>query len=383
MKKIDHLPINWVNGLKLNNSHFFETYYNMVDTVRLDCEERLTGYNYGFGEGLTGTAVPVEIETKGDTVDTFSVLLKSCNAVTRNGFHIIYDRSLYGDYIPAAKLRDVEVDFSKRQELFIILFVNPYKLLPVGVPDPEITPLHHPYVLPEINIQLVPEAQVNKTFLERNCIIAGRGVAEGNLFTVDTQYIPPVQKTCYAQTLLSFLDFFTKHVKAVYDYSQLVYRKNITDSRRDTLVENTFSLCNVIQTFYSKNIFDLENLAAEQPPIHMVHLANRLANMLLTVLRTMPEKEFEVLLQYYNEWINVKPADFMHTIGDVASVVYKHTDIAPILSKIGDFIDILNKLFKKMSELEYVGLMRENIVISEDSERNVSESERKSWKVWE
>ena len=35
MKKIDHLPINWVNGLKLNNSHFFETYYNMVDTVTL------------------------------------------------------------------------------------------------------------------------------------------------------------------------------------------------------------------------------------------------------------------------------------------------------------------------------------------------------------
>ena len=99
MKKIDHLPVNWVNGLKLNNSHFFETYYNMVDTVRLDCEERLTGYNYGFGEGLTGTAVPVEIETKGDTVDTFCVLLKSCNAVTRNGFHIIYDRSLYGDYM--------------------------------------------------------------------------------------------------------------------------------------------------------------------------------------------------------------------------------------------------------------------------------------------
>ena len=41
MKKIEHLPINWVNGLKLNNGHFFETYYNMVDTVRQNREECL------------------------------------------------------------------------------------------------------------------------------------------------------------------------------------------------------------------------------------------------------------------------------------------------------------------------------------------------------
>ena len=27
MKKIEHLPINWVNGQKINNTHFFETYY--------------------------------------------------------------------------------------------------------------------------------------------------------------------------------------------------------------------------------------------------------------------------------------------------------------------------------------------------------------------
>ncbi len=50
MKKIEYLPINWVNGLKLNNGHFFETYYNMMETVRLNREEGLTSYNYGFGE---------------------------------------------------------------------------------------------------------------------------------------------------------------------------------------------------------------------------------------------------------------------------------------------------------------------------------------------
>ena len=61
MKKIDHLPVNWVNGLKLSNGHFFETYYNMVDTVRHSCEGGLASYNYGFGENPSGTDSPVEL----------------------------------------------------------------------------------------------------------------------------------------------------------------------------------------------------------------------------------------------------------------------------------------------------------------------------------
>lgn len=50
MKKIEHLPINWVNGQKINNTHFFETYYNVVEMLRQNREEELTSYNYGFGD---------------------------------------------------------------------------------------------------------------------------------------------------------------------------------------------------------------------------------------------------------------------------------------------------------------------------------------------
>ena len=344
MKKIEHLHINWVNGLKLNNGHFFETYYNMVDTVRQNREECLTSHSYGFGENLTDTKNPIEWEIKGDSIETFSIRLKSCNAVTRSGLSIIYDQSLYGDYIPTVNIKDVDADFKKDQVFYIVLSVNPYKLLPVGMPDPEVTPLHHPYALPEVNLQLLTEAQVNQNFMEYNCIIAGKCVVEGGLFDIDKQYIPPVQRICHDERLLSFLDIFQKHVKS---------------------------------------IFDLEYISVEQPPIHLVHLANGLANKLLTTLRIMPEKESEYLLQYYNEWTNISPADVQQTLGYVENINYKHTDIFSSLMSIRNFMKLLEKLFKKMSELEYVGLMRENIILSEDSDGNTSESDKKSWKVWE
>lgn len=383
MKKIEHLPINWVNGLKLNNGHFFETYYNMVDTVRQNREECLTSHSYGFGENLTDTKNPIEWEIKGDSIETFSIRLKSCNAVTRSGLSIIYDQSLYGDYIPAVNTKDVDADLKKDQVFYIVLSVNPYKLLPVGMPDPEVTPLHHPYALPEVNLQLLTEVQVNQNFMEYNCIIAGKCIVEGGLFDIDKQYIPPVQRICHDERLLSFLDIFQRHVKVIYDYALSIYRKNVTDARRDRLVENTFALCNVVQDFYNMSIFDLEHLSSEQPPIYLVHLANGLANKLLTTLRIMPEKESEYLLQYFNEWTNISPADFLQTVGEVGNITYKHTDIFSSLKSISSLMKQLERVFKKMSELEYVGLMRENIILSEDSDGNTSENDKKSWKVWE
>ena len=138
-------------------------------------------------------------------------------------------------------------------------------------------------------------------------------------------------------------------------------------------MENTFVLCRSVQRFFDMHSFHLEQLAAEQPPVYMVSLASMLARSLHTALHTMPENEAEYLLQYYKEWTNINPADFQQAIGDVKNVRYKHTDILPSLKSV----------FKKMSELEYVGLMRENIVLSEDSAGHSPEEEKKGWRVWE
>ncbi len=383
MKKIEYLPINWVNGLKLNNGHFFETYYNMMETVRLNREEGLTSYNYGFGERLEHASSPIELETKGDTIDTLSIHLKSCNAITRGGFSIIYDQSLYGEFAPSAKIKTPGADLEKEKVIYIILSVSPDKLLPVGVPDPEATPLHHPYALPKICMQLTTETQVNKDFIEGNCIIAGRVIAEGSLFEIDNQYIPATQRVCYDTRLLSFLDKFRKSIDVIHHHSLLICRKNIRDSRRDRLMENTFVLCRSVQRFYDMHAFHLEQLAAEQPPVYMVSLASMFAHSLYTSLRTMPENEAEYLLQYYKEWTNINPADFQQAIGDVKNIRYKHTDILPSLKSASTLMTLLERLFKKMSELEYVGLMRENIVLSEDSTGYSPEEEKKGWRVWE
>ena len=383
MKKIEHLPINWVNGQKINNSHFFETYYNVIEMLRQNREESLTSYNYGFGEKLEKAESSIDLDIKGETAETLTVQLKSCNAVTRNGFHILFTKELYGDFIPECTLNGVDIDLSARQVLCILLTVNPYKMLPVGIPDPETTPLHHPYVLPEITIQLVLEQNLNKAFLEGNSIIAGKIIVDGGAFATDIDYIPAIQRIDCSEKAITFLEYMTTTLERIHDNSLKVYSKNVSNPHRSMLADNTFAICDVVKNFYGRHIFELKNIVKEQSPVHIVHLANALANLILTSLRSLPEKDFETLLQYFDEWTNIKPSDFMHKTSSIAHLEYNHLEINILFTEIASFLNIIDTLFHKLSELEYVGLIKENIIISEDNSGKASENERKSWKVWD
>jgi hypothetical protein len=145
------------------------------------------------------------------------------------------------------------------------------------------------------------------------------------------------------------------------------------------LADHTFALCRSFQSFYCDHIFELKNLTQDLPPIHFLRQMSILAQRLITTLRIMPKNEHEMLLQYYNEWINVKPGELMESLGGLIAQSYSHTDIQASLTTIDNLIVMLEKLFRKMSELEYVGLMRENIVISDESDDNKSEKGKKSW----
>ena len=354
MKKIDHLPVNWVNGQKISSSHFFETYYNVVEMQKLNREDTLTSYNYGLGQSMEGADHSVVLDVRGETAKTLTVRLISCNAVTRNGFHISYTKDLYGDFVPEATLQNMDIDLSTRQVVCVMLTVNPYKMLPVGVPDPE-----------------------------GNSLIVSKIVVDNGTFAVDEDYIPAIQQTNFFDKASEFLTYFEKTLEETHNNALKVYSKNITNPHRSVLADNTFALCDVIKAFYGRHIFELKYILGEKAPIHVVHLANELATLLLSTLRSLPEKDFETLLQYFDEWTNIRPSEFMNNASKVAHISYNHGEISQSFSLIYAFLKVIHTLFQKLSDLEYVGLIKENIIISEEHNGKASENERKSWKVWD
>lgn len=158
MKTLTYLPVNWVNGLKLTSQHFFANQYCQTEALNREAGRSLTSYNYGLGEVLEGIGDNLEIEISGDTMSTLCVRLKSCNAITKGGLPIVYYDGLYGDEKPCATISESGLQ-AEDSEYMVLISVDPYHLIPVGEPDPEEVPLHHPYVLPSIKLHIVPKTK--------------------------------------------------------------------------------------------------------------------------------------------------------------------------------------------------------------------------------
>lgn len=376
---MEHLPINWVNGLKLTANHFFGNYHSVMESLYRSTEERLTDYNYGLGKSFDNSNENVEFAINGESLDTLSVRLKMCNAITRSGLPVLFYEGLYGDYVPTATLTDKNPLPMDDNSYLILVAVNPNKLIPVGEPDPEEVPLHHPYVLPHIDLYLLPKVQVNKTFYNKNFLVIGEIKTHGNTFSIDRQYIPPLQKAAYHDGVKVFISQLTHTLHAIKEDIRLIYSRNLSDKRRDVLANNTFILCEAFTGFYDRHIFFIEQIAKEQSPIFLVQTVNELANGLISALQTLPETIREELLQYYYEWTNITPSDFMHSIDSVVGITYNHVDIGASLRVLGGFMTLLGTMFHKMGELEYIGLVRENIVVSEESSSPLPEEKKKKW----
>jgi hypothetical protein len=373
MKRKTYLPINWTDGVKLTKDHFINNYFNFIATINEYNNVNLNDFNYG----IIDDTFELLAETEGSK--SLKATLKKGNIIAKNGHLIQFSPEIYGKDYPVATLNETELDQNSTDTFYIIVSINPNKLIPVGIPDPEMVPLHHPNVAPEIKLQILNKNEVNHNFLEGYFLILKKYNFQNGSFVDDENYIAPVTKLKNNKLLLNFSTFFNKELHAIYDFSISIHKKNIQNSANNKLVLNTFSLCKNIIQFYTENNFYLNNIAKEEPPVFMIEKIVILSNNLMSTLTIMDEKEKEVLLQYYYEWIDVKPSELLNVLLHAKDVVYNHNDIYQSLEKMNQLIEVLKKLWKKLSELEYIGIRKENIVISEETK--TAPPKVKTWSI--
>lgn len=377
MKTNSYLPINWTDGVKLTKNHFIENYFNFITTINEYARVALNDFNYGIIDE-TGSA-SFQIDTNIDGDSHLIVTLKKCNIIAKNGHLIAFDSRIYGQDFPQASINATDLDQNSTGNYCVVVSINPYHLIPVGIPDPEIVPLHHPHAAPEIKLHIVNQTAINQNFMEGYFLILKKYRFQNGNFTENKKYIAPVVKVKNDLTLYNFITNINLELYQIYDFSIKIHKKNIHNSMNNRLVLNTFSLCEKIIKFYSENNFYLKSIAKEEPPVFLFEKIIILANSLLATFTIMDDKDKEVLLQYYYEWIDVKPSELLSILFAVKDGVYDHNDIYETLEKSDQFIGILKKLWQKLSELEYIGVRKENIVISEETKTALPKS--RTWSI--
>ena len=378
MKKIEHKPVNWVNGLKLSSKHFFDQYFSHTEATNRMLGILMTKYSYGLGEPFEGQSEAIELEVVSETISSITLKLKCCNAVTKDGLPILYYEGLYGDNIPMAAIT-ANGGMGYETEYIVYVSVDPDNMIPVGAPDPEVSPLHLPYVLPSVSLHIVSKSQVNNAFYSEKFIPVAEVICDRGTLMLNQNYIPPVQKSGFHDGISTFISQLSRMLRSIKNDIRMIYSRNAADRRREELVKNTFILCEAYLRYFDSSIFWVEEMASEESPVKLIQSVNYLANSLNSALQTIPEAERERLLQYYYDWTNITPSDFLTKIESIISLRYDHNDISKSLLISGEFMSLLNLMFHKMSELEYIGIVRENIIVGDESEYLNEHPKKRSW----
>jgi len=77
------------------------------------------------------------------------------------------------------------------------------------------------------------------------------------------------------------------------------------------------------------------------------------------------EREKEEMQNYIYEWSNISPHNLDTLLSTVAEINYNHNNCGEHLNDIKMLLDNLVAAFRKLSELDYIGQRRENIIVNE------------------
>ena len=226
MKNNNYYAVNWTDGVKLTKDHFIESYFNSVNAVRESIETRVHAYDYGLLQAKKGMLSALEIETQTHTEERLVLELHSCNAVTIGGCKIEFSLDMYGGDAPTAKIESKDIDTNSNLEFYVIVTINPFELVPVGEPDPEVIPLHHPYVLPKVGLKIIPKNQFNSSFLDKYFLLAGKIYWKNGSFILDKEYTPPVSRILYHKPLHEFYKKIGQILIRLRNYSIIINKKN-------------------------------------------------------------------------------------------------------------------------------------------------------------
>ncbi len=381
MEESKHLAINWTDGVKITQDHFFQSYFNTIENIKNASKISLNSFSYGLLSSLKNSNDSLEIVTHEQTEERIVLKLRSCHGITSNGCKIEFSTNSYGEELPTAILESNSFDKNANLQFYIIVVVNPYSLIPTGEPDPEAIPLHHPNSLSKIELKIISKSQFDSNYLQTYYLKVGNLKWKNGAFIFDAGYIPPVTKISYDKNLKSFYASLCQILVNLRNYSVLINRKNRDKLTKNKLAFNTNLLCEKILLFVSENLFEFNQQGAEQPPIFMANKISILANYIITSLMLLEEEEKEKLLQYFYEWTDIKPSVFETVLGNVMDLEYNHLEINVTISKLDRAMAIIERLFKKLSLLEYIGQRKDNIVISEETLSIREESKPNSWSI--
>lgn len=363
MEENNYLPVNWIDGMKINKTHFIAQDNAMRYQLAQNTNCLLNELNYGL--------LPVRPEE--DTLKLFistdnqkklQVRIQQCRAITAGGYYIEFreDTLLQGtnSALPVASapvsLKELK---SKGNEFYIVLSINPYKRVPYGMADVAEIPPRIPFTAPTFSLDLIPVQDVTRNVLGLWQLPVGKLSIEDQRVILEEDYIPPCSSVNSHPELLEILAGLEQFYGKMELYSLQIIQKILQKKQTNDMAVIVQKLCENISFFTSFEMADLKSVGLVQPPVYLVGKVAILARQMKNTLDCYLGSGKEELVNYFTEWCNISQGELEGAIVSLSNHQYNHLDINSSIDQVSQFTKIISRLFYQLARLEYIGKRKE------------------------
>jgi hypothetical protein len=363
--------VNWVDGMKINKSHFIGLENASMDRVKDAIACGLNDNNWGLLPPVNETGNTLKIVLNVDNQKTLRAKIFECRAVTPGGARIEISESSSGDHGFTAPYPEGTFNLPAgdgESIYYVALSVDPFSRIPVGNADPAEEPPRYPFVVPACHVHIIPEDQLSRKEPGACFILIGKIRIADQKPELLREYIPPCTTTRAFSTLFRF------HAESDKFLSQLeidllkILNKISEKEQSNVLARVVAHLSENMLYFMSTGILEFRWRIIDQPPLFMFEYIARLARLIKNTIDSNSGEAKEELLNYFTDWCNLKQGEFEKTLLNTINFQYNHNNCSNTLNIMARFSEVVATLFNKLSILEYIGKKKDtNIFVKEQT----------------
>ncbi len=363
-QKNEFLPVNWVDGMKINKTHFQAQNHAVTYGQASATQVFLNHHNYGLLPNDEVKRGRRNIVAFLDNAQYVYVRIMQCDAVTRGGhaIHFSHDTALDNHNL-STQIPGLSVPYAqlagKGQSYFVVLAVDPYNRTPFGEAGLEETPPRLPFTLPRYSLHLLTAEETSIDTIGPFQLPVSKVIIEGNAVRIDEDYIPPCAAVNSHQELLDVHAGLEEFFGKMETLSLQILQKIKVKKQTNDLSEAVGKMCENMIVYTATEFSNFRTTYLFQPPVFMVSSASGFARLVKNSMDIYLGTLKEELVNYFTEWCNIPQADFEGAITSLCNHRYDHLDINVALDKVLHFTRIISTLFTSLAALDYIGKKRE------------------------
>ncbi len=378
IEPIKHYAVNWIDGMKISREHLVQQEDFIIDTIRDANSVGVNSFKYGLLPYSDTYGDKRIFEIQSTATNDAQLIIKKLSAVTLAG-HRIEINDYKVNIRSLAKELDAESSESNG-DYYILASVNPFDKVSFGDIDPEEIPPRHPFTKAHSKIELVETSLLSGGNSGGNYIILGKVALKSGIAQIDENFIPPCTSVESHPKLVEYYNQYSQSTSNLRLSAFKILQKVAHKNQNTELADNVKTICKTVIKHIGENYFQFKNMVYYQPPIYLMNVFSKLALHLYNDTQMMIPAELEEMLNYSLEWSEVAPHTILNQMSAVAEIDYKHHESGDIFKNIQVMLKSLEQVLGKLSELDYIGQRKENVIVNEQQIKSTTDP-KKGWSV--